>query len=228
MKITSPKIAHDENDQRDVKREDQIAEVHQHARALRADGMSHRRADPERREHHNVIGELEHDLRKTFHRADHRPSFFADGRYGQREDHGEDNDLKHIAVHHRFDHARRKNVHKRFDPGLGMRLSDRFDDVDVAGSERYADAWPGEIDDRQSNEKRRGGDDLEINQRFDSHASDFSKRAGAGDSDDNGRENQRRDDRLDQVDENVAQEINLVSPIGSQPANQRRPRRDRS
>ena len=44
---------------------------------------------------------------------------------------------------------------------------------------------------------------------------------GPGDADYDGGENQRRDDRLDQVNENVTQEINFVPPVGSQPANQR-------
>ena len=46
----------------------------------------------------------------------------------------------------------------------------------------------------------------------------FRQRAAAGDPDDDGRENQRRDDRFDQVKEDVAQKINRVPPIRPEPA----------
>ena len=113
-----------------------------------------------------------------------------------------------------------KNVNDRFDERLGLGLPNRVDDVDVAGRQRDARAGFREIDDRQTDEERRRRDDLEKDERFDSDPADFFQRTGAGDSDDDGRENKRRDDRLDQVDENVAEKINFVSPIGPQPTDQ--------
>ena len=109
-------------------------------------------------------------------------------------------------------------MHNRFDQCLGMTLLDRLDYVATARREHYADTRLGEINDGQPDEERGGRYYLEINQCFNAHATDFSQRAGTSDSDDNGRENKRRDDRFDQVNEDVAQKINFVSPFGGQPA----------
>src|SRR5260370_16382312 len=192
----------------------------QHAWSLRANRVRHRRAHTDWRKHHHVVCELEHDLRKTVHRAHDRFPFFANCGHGEREQHTESDDLENVAAYHRVDHARRKRVHNRFDQRFGMALLDRLDDVDVAGRESYASSGLSEIHNRKSDEQRRGGDDLEINQRFDSHPSDLFQCAGTGDADHDGGDNQRRDDRLDQLDENVAQEITFVAPIGLQPSDQ--------
>ena len=89
------------------------------------------------------------------------------------------------------------------------------------GHQRHAYSRLGEIDHRQPDDERGRGRDLEIDDRFQTHSPDLFQAAGAGDPDDDGRENQRRDDRLDQVEKNVAQKINRVPPIRSQPANKR-------
>ena len=99
-----------------------------------------------------------------------------------------------------------------------MALANRLGNVDVLRRERNAGAGFGEIDHRQSNKKSRGGSDLEKDERFESHAANFFQRARARDAYDDGRENQRRDDRLDQINENVAEKINFVSPFGFQPS----------
>ena len=84
-KNDEPKNQDDENDQPQVERENEIPEINQHSETLRPDGMRHRCADADRREHHDVVGEFEHHLRKALHRAHDRLSFFADGGNGHRE-----------------------------------------------------------------------------------------------------------------------------------------------
>jgi hypothetical protein len=145
--------------------------------------------------------------------------FLADGGDGEREEHAERDDLENVAAHHRVDDAGGEGVDDSLDQRLRMRLRDGLDDVGVRGGEGNADAGPGEVDDGQPDEERRGGDDLEVDERFRAHASDLFQRAAAGDPDDDGGENQRRDDGLDEVQEDVAQEVNGVPPIGPEVAN---------
>src|SRR5436309_1997449 len=195
-----------------------MPQVHKYAEALRADRVRHRRADAKRREHHDVVGEFEHDLREALHRANDWLSFFADRRDRHGEKHGERHNLKNVAVHHRFDDAGREYMHDCFNERLRMTLADRFDYVGTRWRESHAYTGLCEIDDRQPDEERRSRYNLEINQRFDAHASDLSQCACAGDSHDDGREDKWGDDRFNEVDEDVAQKINLVSPFGAQPA----------
>src|SRR5207249_7124637 len=100
-----------------------------------------------------------------------------------------------------------------------MALSDCLNDVGIASVESYADARFCEIDYSQSNEQRCCSDDLEIDERFHAHPSYFSQCTCTCDSNHDGREHQRRDDGFDQVNEDVAQKINRVSPIGPEPPN---------
>src|ERR1700674_5053711 len=95
-----------------------------------------------------------------------------------------------------------------------MTLSGRFRGVGAAGGERHADSRLGEIYHGQADEERGRGDDLEIDESFRAHASYFFQRAAAGNPDDDGGEDERRDDRFDEVKEDVAQEVNGVPPVG--------------
>src|SRR5438046_10428221 len=107
-------------------------------------------------------------------------------------------------------------MHDRFNQRLGMTLADRFDDAGIARCESDAHSWFREIHYGQPDEERRRGDDLEIDHGFDPHASDLSERAGDGDYDDNRLEDKRSDDRFDQADAGVAQDIKRVSPVGTE------------
>jgi len=73
----------DENNQGEIKRENQFAEIKEHAQTLRADGVRHGRAHTGWREHHDVIGEFEHNLRKTLHPPDDWLPFFPNRRHRQ-------------------------------------------------------------------------------------------------------------------------------------------------
>ena len=73
-----PENQDNENEECQVKRQNKIAQIYEHAETLGADRVSHRRADAKGREHHHIVGELEHDLRKTLHRANDWLSFLAD------------------------------------------------------------------------------------------------------------------------------------------------------
>ena len=100
-----------------------------------------------------------------------------------------------------------------------MTLANRLDDVGVARGQSYARARLHEIDHSQPDDQRCGRDNFKIDQRFDAHATDLAQCTGAGDTDNDRGEDEGRDDRLDQVDKDVAQKINRVPPIGPHPAN---------
>src|SRR5205085_11700868 len=158
---------------REIQRQDQVTEIDENAEALGGNGVGHGRADADGGEHHDVVSELEHDLGETFHCAHDRPAFLADGGEGEREEDAERDDLENVAAHHGVDDAGGESVDDGFDKRFGMGLPDGLDDVGVGSRKSDADAGPGEVDDGQADEQRGGGDDLEINQRFRAHASDF-------------------------------------------------------
>src|SRR5205823_13836910 len=111
---------YDENDQSEVVAEYKVSQTNEHARTLRADGMRHGRTDTNGRKFHDVVRQLEHHLRETFHSAQERFSFFANRRHRHREKHGEGDDLQNVAPHHRINDARGEYVHERFDQSLRM------------------------------------------------------------------------------------------------------------
>ena len=94
----------------------------------------------------------------------------------------------------------------------------RFGDIDVSCREGDTSSGFCEVHDHQPDDECSRCDNLEKDQRLQSHASNLFQRAGASDSSDNGGKDKGCDDRLDQVDENVAQKVNPVSPVWSEPA----------
>src|SRR5882724_13350281 len=72
-----------------------------------------------------------------------------------------------------------------------------------------------QIHDRETDKQRDRGDYFKIQQRFRAHPPNFFQITATGDADDERRKNQRRNDRLDEVKKNVAQEIDVVAPLGT-------------
>ena len=68
----------------------------------------------------------------------------------------------------------------------------------------------------ETDEQRDRGDDFKVEQRLRAHPPDLFQIAAAGNADDERRKNQRRNDRLDEVKKNVAQEIDVVAPLGTE------------
>jgi len=77
-------------------------------------------------------------------------------------------------------------MHDGFDESLGMSLADCPEYVVAGCGESYACAGLCEIDNCQSDHERRCGNDLEKDQRLNSHAPHLAKRTGACDSHHNG------------------------------------------
>ena len=105
--------------------------------------------------------------------------------------------MQYVAPHHRIDHARGKDVDQQVAKALGLGL-DELRDI-AATREQHTGSGLGEIDNRQAQEERNRGDDLKIKQSLAAHSADLLQVAATGDADDQGREDERRDDRLDQI-----------------------------
>jgi len=76
------------------------------------------------------------------------------------------------------------------------------------------------VDHEQADDERDGGDDLEIDQCLYPHPADLFHVAQAGDPHDDGREDDRADQHLDELDERVAQRLQLLAQRGVLPAEQ--------
>jgi hypothetical protein len=71
-----------------------------------------------------------------------------------------------------------------------------------------------DVDDDQADDQRDGADDLEVQDRQAAGLADLLHVFHAGDADDDGAEDDRRDDHLDQLDEAVAQRLHRRAGFG--------------
>src|SRR5262249_3534346 len=83
----------------------------------------------------------------------------------------------------------------------------------AAANQRDSRAGFRQIYYRQANEQRNRGDDFKVQDRLCPHAADLLQIAATGDSDDQRRKNQWRNDRFDEIEKNVAKEKNIVAPF---------------
>ena len=154
------------------------------------------------RKQHDDVGELEHRLRETFREEQHRPALRVTQK-AQRdcEQDAEHHHLQHLALVHRPGDVLRKNVQE----DVGHRLLGRRRERLRWRRQLHPHACLAEVDRGQADEKRDRGDHLEIDQRLDAHSPDFLQVGVPGDPHNQRPEQQRRDDRLDQPQEDHAQ-----------------------
>ncbi len=161
-----------EDDERDVEREQQLAEIDEHAEAEAADGEGHRAGDPDGRGVHDDVGELEHDLGEAFAEAQHGRALLL---VGERERHAEENredgDLQDLAFGDAARDVLGEDVDEEVVPVRGRRSGAA---AAPDGSEGEADAGLADVDGEQADGERDGGDGLEVDERFDAHAADGS------------------------------------------------------
>ena len=103
-------------------------------------------------------------------------------------------------------------------PGLGV-------GGDCLGVERrrvdvHAGARLHDVDDDQADDQRDRADDLEVEQRQAAGLADLLHVLHAGDADDDGAEDDRRDDHLDQLDEAVAERLHRLAGLRAEVAEQ--------
>ena len=71
-----------------------------------------------------------------------------------------------------------------------------------------------DVDRDEADDERERRDDLEVDDRAQAHPADHLEVAGAGDAGDQRREDQRRDDHLDQAEEQLAERPEVDRPFG--------------
>ncbi len=102
---------------------------------------------------------------------------------------------------------------------LGGVGGDRMD-VHVAQVDVHPRAGLEEVHGQEGEGQGDGGDQLEVDQRLQRHASDLAHVVHAGDAVHDGAEDHRRDDHPDQGDEGVAERLHLGAEVRVEPAEQ--------
>ena len=181
-----------------------------------ANGVRDRRPDPDRRVVHHDVRDLEHRLGNGLAPGDDGLALLPDQPQAYREDDAEGDDLKHVAACHCLDHRLGDDVEKDLVPGLrlggdlGLRTHRQVD----------ADAGLDDVDGHEADDEGDGGDDLEVDDRANTHPADDLHVAGAGDAGDERREDQRGDDHLDHPEEELAEGAEVDRPLGMEAADQ--------
>ena len=124
---------------------------------------------------------------------------------------GEEDDLEHFVVGRGLEEALRHDVLE--ESGKRRRLLRQL--LSLAGRRRelHADPRPSQVDRRQSDDERQGGDDLEIDEGLERQAADpLHVVAVAGDADHQAAEDQRHHDRLDHPEEDGRERLQARSP----------------
>ena len=168
----------------------------------------HRRTDAERRELHHQPGELEHHLGKTFAKVEHRFLGLA-GNLRERDakNHGERHHLQHVVLGGGLKETFWNDVLDNLRNGLlfGCFHQPR------RRRQRDPDSRFHQIDREQTHRQRQRRDDLEVENGFESEPTDrFQIIAMSRDTDDERSENNRRDDALDQPQENIGDDFEML------------------
>ncbi len=114
--------------------------------------------------------------------------------------------MQHVIASHGIDDACREGV---LHDGSERRRGAGGDLIGSGARDRHAFAGADEVDDAEAEEEREGGHDFEIQNRFAADAAHVFDIAAAGDSCDQGREDERRDDGADEAQKDRAHEAQL-------------------
>ena len=98
-------------------------------------------------------------------------------------------------------------------------LGDGFG-VEGAGINVHAAAGADEVGDGHADEQGEGGDGLEVEERLEADAAEAAGIADAGDADDDGEEDDGGDEHADELDEAVAEGLELLAEMGEESADE--------
>ena len=185
--------------------------------ALAANGRGHGGHHADRREPHDVAGDLEHDLRDGVEQRGHRAALLPRRRYGDAEEGREDHHLQHVVAGQRIDQRGREHVQDDV-PGALLASGHRLQLGDAGRFGRDAGAGPQQVDQAEPEHQRERGGDLEVDERLGADPAHRLQVARAGNPDDQRREQQRPDDHLDHPQEDVGQRAELGGERRPQPA----------
>ena len=170
-----------------------------------ADGIGDGPKDADRRGVHDKVGELEHGFREASGERQHGTPFCfgnQDERHGKED--AEDDNLQHLALGDGFGDVFGKDVGDELCRGVWSG-AERF-----GGSRRrktHAFTRAAETYGRPTDDERNRGNNFKVNKRFDTEAADFLQVGVARDAYDQGAEQQRCDDDLDEAQKNRAKEL---------------------
>ncbi len=170
-------------------------------------------ADADGGEQHDHVGETEHGFRQALAELHHGPAPLL-GYLSQSdaEQDAEDYHLQYLAFRNRLGDVFRKDMQNDFSRGRA-----RWSRT-CRGRSACLQLYPGtgfaDVDGRQSNQQGQGGDNLKINDGLDAHAPDFLEIGVAGNSADQGSEEQGSDDKCNQTQKNLAQDFQVRGGVG--------------
>ncbi|MCY1409074.1 hypothetical protein D9M71_244120 [compost metagenome] len=201
---------HDQDEQQasDVEAGHQLTQLHQRADTVGTDGKSHGTEGTDWRELHDHVDDVEHHVGEAIDEVQQRLAVGTQAMQGETEDHREHQHLQDVAVGERADDGVRDHVEDKGNDALVF--TSRDEASDFAGIQgRYVDVHADtrlhDVDHDQADQQGKGGHDFEVQQRIAAGLADRFHVLHAGDTTDDGTEDDRRDDHFDQFDEPVTQ-----------------------
>nr|GEU28409.1 hypothetical protein [Tanacetum cinerariifolium] len=201
----------------------QLGKRIERADAVLGDGEGDAAERADGRQEHHVTHHAEHAMQKHVQHIDQRRHLLAQPVQRKREQQREQDDLQHIALHEGTHHAAGHDVHQELRSRVmfGCRrvgLDGRR--VDGAGVDMHARAGLDHVHDDQPEHQRDGRADLEVQHGLGADASRFLDAAHAGNAHHHRGKDDRRQQHLDELDEQVAERLELDADVGIKMAHQ--------
>jgi hypothetical protein len=206
----------DEEQARAVERAHELAELDQRPDAVLADRERHRAEGAKRRELHDDADDREQHVRDLLDEVEDGCPAAAELVQREAEQHREQQHLQDLALGERVDDGVRDDVEQEADRGL--HLARPGVGGDLLGVERvrvdvHAGTGLDGVDHHQADDQRDRAHDLEVEEREAAGLADLLHVLHAGDADDDGAEDDRRDHHLDQLDEAVAERLHRLAGL---------------
>ncbi|MNF33664.1 hypothetical protein D3C84_144840 [compost metagenome] len=194
----------------DVNQDHQFGQRYQRREAEVGNGHRDQCEHADRGVVHDHVGDLEHAFRYALEHLHQRlAQVRLQARQTETEQHGEEDDRQHFAAGHGREDVRRDQVEDGLDERVfmlhfgGGRLVLR--DVHCAqGAHVDAGTRVEQVGQQQADNDGDGGDDFEIDDRLQANPPEFLGVAHAGNADNQGRDDDRDHDHLDQTDKDIA------------------------
>ena len=200
---------HEKNEEHesDIHCGEELQEGKNDGQAQVPDGVSNCSEDADRRGAHHNVGELEHGLREAFCEGQHRAALGL-GNQGKckREENAEDHDLEHLAFGDGLGNVLGENVGDDLRRGV-WRNSESF--AGSGGRQVNALSRAAQVDGGQANEHGNGGDQFEVDERFDAQPADFFQVRVAGNPHHEHGKKQRRNDDANQAQKDGSEQLKL-------------------
>ena len=222
----------DQDDPEDRQRQIEAAHEHdelpEHAEAVLRHRRRDRRPHRDRREQHHIAGDLQHDVREVVDQPHDRLRPFRHGAERDGKEHGEHHDLQDLVLRHRVRDRGRDQMDEEF---FKRERRDRQAGGLSLLRQRAGEVGAGlqQIDHDEAEQQRDEGGGNEPAQRLGEDAAELRAGAHMGDAADQGGEHQRRDDHLDQAQEQHGDQVyarcDLGAVVGKEIEDQRLPSR---